>query len=172
MLRNMVTSLLKHDRIHTTDTRAKVLRGWADHIITLARRGDLHARRQALAIVREASVVHKLFAEAKERFSASNGGYTRIVKLGTRAGDAASMSLIELVAAESRAAQKPSVKQVKKASADVVTPVKIPAAADDAETHDEQQSSAAQPVQDAAIDGMPTEPPVEPASDGVEEKKE
>jgi large subunit ribosomal protein L17 len=100
MLRNMVTSLLKHERIHTTDTRAKVLRGWVDHLVTLARRGDLHARRQALAIVQEDAVVHKLFADAKERFTAfSKGGYTRIVKLGNRAGDAAPMSLIELVGA-------------------------------------------------------------------------
>lgn len=100
MLRNMVTSILKHERIHTTDTKAKVLRGWVDHLITLARRGDLHARRQALSIVREDAVVHKLFADAKERFGAfSKGGYTRIVKLGHRPGDAAPMSLVELVGA-------------------------------------------------------------------------
>jgi len=97
MFRNMVTSLLKHDRIQTTDVRAKILRGWADHIITLAKRGDLHARRQAMAIVREKNVVHKLFEEAGTRFGAAAGGYTRIIKLGFRPGDAARMAIIELV---------------------------------------------------------------------------
>ena len=70
MFRNMVTSLLKNDRIRTTDAKAKALRKWADHIITLAKRGDLHARRQALAIVREKNVVHKIFEEADDRFLA------------------------------------------------------------------------------------------------------
>ena len=67
MFRNMVTSLFKHERIRTTDVKAKELRRWADHLITLAKRGDLHARRQALSIVREKDVVHKLFEEAAER---------------------------------------------------------------------------------------------------------
>ena len=98
MFRNMVTSLLKYERIRTTGVKAKELRRWADHIITLAKRGDLHARRQALSIVREKDVVHRLFEEAAERFGGSAGGYTRIVKLGRRSGDAAPISLIELVA--------------------------------------------------------------------------
>ncbi len=97
MFRNMVTSLFKYERIQTTDAKAKELRRWADHIITLAKRGDLHARRQALSIVREKDVVHKLFAEAAERFGAMEGGYTRIVKVGRRRGDAAPISIIELV---------------------------------------------------------------------------
>ena len=100
MFRNMVTSLFKYDRIQTTDTKAKELRRWADHVITLAKKGDLHARRQVLSIMREKSVVHKLFEEAEERFGKMNGGYTRIIKIGTRPGDAASVSLIELVAYE------------------------------------------------------------------------
>ncbi|WP_425523903.1 50S ribosomal protein L17 [Desulfatitalea alkaliphila] len=103
MFRNMVTSLLKHQRIRTTDVKAKELRRWADHVITLAKRGDLHARRQVLAIVREKDVAHKLFAEAQERFGNINGGYTRIVKIGLRAGDAAPISLIELVALQEKA---------------------------------------------------------------------
>jgi large subunit ribosomal protein L17 len=97
MFRNMVTSLFKHDRIRTTDVKAKELRRWADQIITLAKRGDLHARRQVLAIVREKDVVHKLFAEVQDRFGNLNGGYTRIVKIGLRPGDAAPISLIELI---------------------------------------------------------------------------
>ena len=97
MFRNMVTSLFKHERIRTTGVKAKELRRWAEHVITLAKRGDLHARRQALAIIREKGVVHKLFDEANDKFGNSAGGYTRIVKLGRRAGDAAPMSLIELI---------------------------------------------------------------------------
>lgn len=97
MFRNMVTSLFKHQRIQTTDAKAKELRHWADHLVTLAKRGDLHARRQAMAIVREKKVVHKLFEEAQSRFKAIAGGYTRVVKLGRRAGDAAPISVIELV---------------------------------------------------------------------------
>ena len=97
MFRNMVTSLFKHERIRTTGVKAKELRRWAEHVITLAKKGDLHARRQALAVIREKSVVHKLFEEAQEKFGKTAGGYTRIVKLERRAGDAAPMSLVELI---------------------------------------------------------------------------
>lgn len=100
MFRNMVTSLFKYDRIKTTDQKAKELRKLADHVVTLAKRGDLHARRQALAIVREKAVVYKLFDEADERFGTTMGGYTRIIKIGMRHGDSASISLIELVSAD------------------------------------------------------------------------
>jgi large subunit ribosomal protein L17 len=96
----MVTSLFKHERIRTTDVKAKELRRWADNLITLAKRGDVHARRQALSIIREKDVVHKLFAEAAQRFGSVSGGYTRIVKLGRRPGDAAPISLIELIYSE------------------------------------------------------------------------
>jgi large subunit ribosomal protein L17 len=110
----MVTSLFKHERIRTTGAKAKELRRWADRLITLAKRGDLHARRQALAIVREKQVVHKLFAEANDKFGDSAGGYTRIVKLGRRAGDAAPMSLIELVVVESLGKKKTKKKTAKR----------------------------------------------------------
>lgn len=100
MFRNMVTSLLKHDRIKTTDAKAKELRRWADHVVTLAKRGDLHARRLAMAIVREKDVVHKLFEEAAQRFGSSNGGYTRIVKIGHRPGDTAPLTLVELISSD------------------------------------------------------------------------
>ncbi len=101
MFRNMVTSLFKHQSIRTTDAKAKEVRRWADKLITLAKRGDLHARRQALSIIREKNVVHELFAVATERYGAVSGGYTRVVKLGRRAGDAASVSIVELLGAES-----------------------------------------------------------------------
>jgi large subunit ribosomal protein L17 len=106
MFKNMVTSLFKYDRIRTTDVKAKELRRWADNLVTLAKRGDLHARRQALSIIREKPVVHKLFAEASERFGDIVGGYTRVVKLGRRPGDAAPISLIELVAIQKETGKK------------------------------------------------------------------
>jgi len=109
----MVTSLFKHERIRTTDVKAKELRRWADNLITLAKRGDLHARRQALSIVREKEVVYKLFAEAAERYGSVSGGYTRIVKLGRRPGDAAPISLIELVYSEERKKKKKTKKKAK-----------------------------------------------------------
>ncbi len=111
MFRNMVTSLFKYERIRTTDTKAKGLRRWADHLVTLAKRGDLHAKRQALSIVREKDVVHKLFDEAAERFGAICGGYTRIVKLGRRPGDAALVSMVELVAREKSKKKKIKTKK-------------------------------------------------------------
>ncbi len=118
MFRNMVTSLFKHERIRTTDVKAKELRRWADNLITLAKRGDVHARRQALSIMREKDVVHKLFAEAAERYGAVSGGYTRIVKIGRRPGDAAPISLIELLSSED--VKKKKTKKKKKAKTDVV----------------------------------------------------
>jgi large subunit ribosomal protein L17 len=113
MFRNMVTSLLKHERIRTTGAKAKEIRRWADHMITLAKRGDLHARRQALAIVREKEVVHKLFEQADERFGAVSGGYTRVIKLGRRPGDAAPMSLVELIALQATKKKKTKKKKTK-----------------------------------------------------------
>lgn len=97
MMRNMVTSLLEHERIVTTTPKAKELRKLADKMITLAKRGDLHARRQALAVIRKKEVVHKLFTKLKDEYMDRNGGYTRIVQTGNRAGDAAAMAIIELV---------------------------------------------------------------------------
>lgn len=99
MFRNMVTSLFKYDRIRTTEAKAKAVRSWADHVITLAKRGDLHARRQVLSIIREKAVAHKLFEEAPERFGGISGGYTRVLRIGRRPGDAATLSLVELVGA-------------------------------------------------------------------------
>jgi large subunit ribosomal protein L17 len=96
-MRNMVTSLLEHERIVTTTPKAKELRKLADKMITLAKRGDLHARRQALSVVRSRKVVDKLFTKLKDEYMDRNGGYTRIIQTGNRAGDAAPMAIIELV---------------------------------------------------------------------------
>ena len=113
MFRNMVTSLFKYERIRTTGAKAKELRRWADHLVTLAKRGDLHARRQALAIMREKDVVHKLFEQAAERFGAASGGYTRVVKLGRRPGDAAPISLVELLVSQETKKKKTKKKKTK-----------------------------------------------------------
>jgi len=100
MLRNMATSLFKHEQLETTDARAKELRQVAERMITLAKRGDLHARRQALATLREKAVVHKLFDELKDRFMDRQGGYVRIVKKENRKGDGALISIIQLLLKE------------------------------------------------------------------------
>ncbi len=97
MLRNLVTDLFREERISTTDTRAKEARSEAEKLITLAKRGDLHARRQVLSYIYDESVVTKLFEEIGPRYADRNGGYTRILKLGPRRGDAAEMVFLELV---------------------------------------------------------------------------
>jgi len=96
-LNNMATSLFKHDRIVTTEAKAKELRPFAERLITLARRGDLHARRLVERRLKDKTVTHKLFAELGKRFAARPGGYTRIIKLGHRAGDGAEVARIELL---------------------------------------------------------------------------
>ncbi|MDQ7838842.1 MAG: 50S ribosomal protein L17 [Thermodesulfobacteriota bacterium] len=97
MVRNMVTSLFMHEKIKTTDAKAKVLRRVAEQMITLAKRGDIHARRQALAVIRDNGIVKKLFEDLRKHFVDRPGGYTRITKIGMRHGDAAPISFIELV---------------------------------------------------------------------------
>jgi large subunit ribosomal protein L17 len=97
LLRNLATALLEHERIITTEPKAKELRRVADKLVTLGKRGNLHARRQALQVVRSNAVVRKLFNEIAPRFAGRQGGYTRILRLGYRPGDAAAMAVIELV---------------------------------------------------------------------------
>lgn len=99
MLANLATALFEHDRITTTEAKAKRLRPLAERLITFAKRGDLHARRQVMTVVRDKDVVHKLFAEIGPKFAERPGGYTRIVKVGPRKGDNAPMAVIELVEA-------------------------------------------------------------------------
>jgi large subunit ribosomal protein L17 len=124
MLRNMVTSLLSHEKITTTDARAKELRKLADKMITLGKRGDVHARRQALQIIRERKVVAKLFDMIGPRYKDRPGGYTRIIKLDFRAGDNAPLSQIELVEEEFTAKPRKAV-----VATPVVAPVVAPAVA-------------------------------------------
>lgn len=97
LLRSVVTALFKHGRITTTEIKAKEVRSAAEHLITLAKRGDLHARRLVAAELTEPETVQKLFAEIAPKFAGRPGGYTRIMKVGPRRGDAAPMAIIELV---------------------------------------------------------------------------
>jgi large subunit ribosomal protein L17 len=157
MFRNMVTSLFKYERIRTTGAKAKELRRWADHLITLAKRGDLHARRQALAIVREKAVVHKLFEQASERFGAVSGGYTRIVKVGIRPGDAAPVSLVELVYSQDTKKKKTKKKKTKAASAPKkkVTDKKSAADKKTMEKEDEKSAKIKSAAKDAEVEAFP-----------------
>ena len=97
MFRNLLTGLFRHERIETTEAKAKAVRGLADHIVTLAKRETLHARRQVLSLVPDTEVVGRIFDTIAARFGDRHGGYTRIVKTGVRRGDAAPMVLLELV---------------------------------------------------------------------------
>jgi len=107
MYRNLVTSLFEHERVRTTDAKAKGVRSLAEKMITLGKRGDLHARRRALRVIRRREVAAKVFDDLAERYRDRPGGYTRIVKLGMRPGDAASMSIIELVESGKAAGHAP-----------------------------------------------------------------
>ena len=97
MFKSLLSAFFKHERIETTETRAKEIRKFAEKVITLAKRGELSDRRQAINLVADVDVVHKIFEELPEKYKERTGGYTRILKLAPRRGDAAPMALIELV---------------------------------------------------------------------------
>lgn len=97
LLRSLVTAVILHDKIRTTEAKARAARPWVERMITLARRGDLHARRMAAAFLLEPRATRRLFNEIGPRYAGRNGGYTRVVKLAPRRGDAARLSLLELV---------------------------------------------------------------------------
>lgn len=190
LLRNMVTSLLEHERIKTTDAKAKELRRVAERMITLGKRGDLHARRQALAYIKSKDVVAKLFSELAERFQDRQGGYTRIVKIGFRAGDAARMSIIELVKdeakpkAKKRARKKAAAKKAKKEEPKAAKK-KEPEAAEEVKEEPEEVEAKAEGEEaageaeaetvvadDAEADSGAEEPGDEPEEEKAEEPKE
>jgi large subunit ribosomal protein L17 len=97
MLGGLAAALFEHEKVRTTEAKAKALRPVAERLITFAKRGDVHARRQVLKVVPDRDVVHRLFAEIAPRMAERDGGYTRILKLGPRKGDGAAMAVIELV---------------------------------------------------------------------------
>lgn len=131
MYRNLVTALLEHEQVETTDAKAKEVRRLADRMITLGKRGDLHARRRAMRVIRRREVAAKVFGELAERFRTRPGGYTRVLKTRTRVGDAAAMSIVELVGPleepvpEKKAPSKKATK--KKAATKKSTAKKAPA---------------------------------------------
>jgi large subunit ribosomal protein L17 len=147
MLRNMVTSLFKHEQMETTDTKAKALRPVAERMITLAKRGDLHARRQALAYIQEKAVTHRLFDELKDRYLDRQGGYVRIIKKGTRKGDGADLSIIQLLPAEGgkKSAKKKAKKSKRSKAVSPQAKKKVEAKKDieEAETETKETSSEA-----------------------------
>ena len=111
MFRNMVTSLFKHEQLETTDAKAKLLKQKAEKMITLAKRGDLHSRRQALSYMMDKATTHKLFDEVKDRYVDRQGGYVRVIKKTTRKGDSAPISIIQLLPDEGE--KKKSKKKTK-----------------------------------------------------------
>ena len=116
LFRNLLVALFRHERITTTEAKAKAVQGLAEHMVTLAKRESLHARRQVLSMVPDAAVVGTLFDTIAARFSDRNGGYTRIIRLGPRAGDNAPMVLLELVdRAEDGKERKSSAEKKEKA---------------------------------------------------------
>jgi len=139
---NLAGALIEHGRIKTTVTKAKAVKPIAEQMITLGRRGDLHARRQATAFLRSRDVVHKLFAEVAPRFKDRPGGYARIIKIGPRAGDAAEMAYLELVEEELAPKVRPAVAE---AAAVEASPVEAAPEAEEvsdteaAETSDEAE---------------------------------
>jgi large subunit ribosomal protein L17 len=145
ILSNLATALFEHGRITTTETKARILRPVAEKLITKAKRGDLHNRREVLKTVRDKSVVHELFTEIAPRFAQRPGGYTRITKIGPRKGDNAPMAVIELVTE----AYEPKAAPAKKTAAKKA-PAKKAAAAEEA------------PAEEAATD------PVEASAEAVD----
>ena len=146
LLANLAAALFTHERIQTTETKAKRLRPLAERLITFAKRGDLHARRRVLATIADKGVVHKLFTEIAPQVEDREGGYTRIVKTGFRKGDNAPMAVIELVLEP--VVKKPSAKKAAAAKAADAKPAKAekPAAEEDsaAETPAEETTEAAE----------------------------
>ncbi len=124
MFRNMVVSLLQYERIKTTLAKGKQLRSWADKIITLGKKGTLHARRQAFALLRNEGIVKKLFDEIAPKFKDREGGYTRVYRLGWRQGDGAPLSLVELVTYALPKEKKKSTMTKAKEVLEKVTPKK------------------------------------------------
>jgi large subunit ribosomal protein L17 len=157
---NLATALFEHGKITTTEAKARRLRPYAERLITFAKRGDLHARRQVLTVVTDRGVVHTLFSEIGPRFATREGGYTRITKIGPRKGDNAPLAVIELVEEEA-AATTSRRRRVRRAPAPARTARPKAAAADEAAA--EAEDSAAEDV--VAEDGAATDTEAEETED-------
>ena len=159
ILANLATALFEHGRITTTEARARRLRPVAERLITISKKGDLHARRRVLTVIRNKDVVHTLFAEIGPRFQNREGGYTRIVKIGPRKGDNAPMAVIELVeeldaarAAEGVARRAAKEAEMATAAAAAVTAVTAKAAAVEPESEEAQSSEIESAEEIAAVE--------------------
>ena len=162
MLANLATSLFEHDRITTTEAKAKRLRPLAERLITFAKRGDLHSRRRVLTVVKDKGVVHRLFAEVAPDMAAREGGYTRLTKIGARKGDNAPMVVIELVR-EPLSAKKATVKEAEGATRRAAKQEEAKAAAANTKAAEDAEKGEALTLADAtdevsATDGEATEP--------------
>ena len=148
ILSNLATALFEHGRITTTETKARTLRPYAEKLITKAKRGDLHNRREVLKTIRDKGVVHHLFTEIAPTFAERPGGYTRITKIGPRKGDNAPMAVIELVT-------EPYTPSEPKAKKKAEKPAPAPAATEEAEVEETAADEAA--ADEAAVEEAPTE---------------
>ena len=165
---NLATQLFEHGRITTTETKARILRPVAEKLITKAKRGDLHNRREVLKTVRDKSVVHELFTEIAPRFAERPGGYTRITKIGPRKGDNAPMAVIELVTeAYEPKAQTAEKSTTKKSAAKKSTAKKSPDPVVAEETPAEEASVEEAPVEEASVEEAPAEEASDEATDGT-----
>ncbi len=153
---NLAGALIEHGRIRTTVTKAKAVKPLAEQMITLGRRGDLHARRQATAILRSRDVVHLLFAEVAPRFKDRPGGYTRITKIGPRQGDAAEMAYLELVDEEYVAQLREERQTVTEADEPVVAETEA-SVVEDEPGEDEPDEDELDEDEDESEDGEPAE---------------
>jgi large subunit ribosomal protein L17 len=165
MLANLATALFEHGSITTTEAKAKRLRPLAERLITLAKRGDLHARRRVLAVIRDKGVVHELFAEIGPSYAGRPGGYTRITKLGPRKGDAAPMAVIELVEPLAEQVVAEATGATKRAAKEQAAAPAAAAAAAVAEVAEVEQTEAAE------VEAAETEA-VEASAEAAEEAAE
>ncbi|MCL2582493.1 MAG: 50S ribosomal protein L17 [Streptosporangiales bacterium] len=168
MLANLATSLFEHGKITTTEARARRLRPVAEKLITFAKRGDLHARRQVLTVVRDKTVVHTLFTEIGPGFAERQGGYTRITKLGPRKGDAAPMAVIELVTEEAGTSRP---RRRRRAAAEAPAPAAAETAAEETAEAPEAEAEAATPEAEAATEAPEAEA-TEAATESAEDETE
>ncbi len=179
MFRNMVTSLFRHGRITTTVPRAKELRRLADRLVTLAKDGSLHARRQVLSVINDKGVVAKLFSEIADQMASRNGGYTRIVKIGPRRGDGAMMCIIELVKESLKTRKSRPVKQKEEAAAPTVIPEAKEAPEEGEEAAESPEAATTEAEEEAEAKAAPetetagaAEAPEEPATSGSDREAE
>jgi large subunit ribosomal protein L17 len=172
ILANLATSLFEHGRITTTETKARTLRPYAERLITKAKKGDLHNRRQVLRVIRDKGVVHALFEEIAPRYAERPGGYTRITKLGPRKGDNAPMAVIELVTEEYVAKAKTARTEEKAQPA--AAPAEDAAEVESTDTTpeaDEVAPGAEDPAEQAATEDAPAESTAEEAVEAGDEDK-